>query len=76
MSPIAKLQTTQMSIAQVGNRTTFLGLTNIQVGQFVRNFADGLTGAFTRFGEAIAEGTNGFKAIGTAFLEFAGELLT
>ncbi|QTG12358.1 tape measure protein [Agrobacterium tumefaciens] len=72
---ITKTQTAAGTIANVGRAVNTLGLTSQQTQQLVGSFADGLLGVFDSFAQAVANGENAFKALGTAFLQFAANFL-
>jgi tape measure domain-containing protein len=72
---IAKLQTTAMSIANVGQKVGFLGLNMQQWGELAGSFADGLIGVFDTFAQAVANGENAIEAMGKAFLQFAADFM-
>lgn len=66
---ILALQRTQFELAKLDTR--FL-MTGEQMNEFIANSA---TNAFTKFAEAIANGENAAKALGTAFRQIASDIL-
>jgi tape measure domain-containing protein len=69
---IAKLQTMQLETAKVGQQAQSALLDWKRVGEL---FASGLTNAFDRFAQAVANGEDVGKAAAEAFLQFAADFL-
>lgn len=72
---IAKLQTTGMSLEDNSRKIVAFGLNAQQIGSAVGSFADGMVGILDKMAQAIANGENAFRAMGTAFLQFAADFL-
>lgn len=72
---IAKLQTTGMSIRQVGVSVNWLGLNMQQMQSLGQSFASGFAGVFDKFAMAIANGEDAVGALKDAFLQFAADFL-
>lgn len=72
---IAKLQTTSMSIRNVGTSVNWLGLNMQQVQTLAQSFASGMAGVFDKFAMAIANGEDAVDALKDAFLQFAADFL-
>ncbi|CAN7177358.1 tape measure protein [Rhizobium rhizogenes] len=72
---VAQLKKVQLNTAKVGSQFSILGLNFNQVKELAGSFADGIVGMFDSFAESVANGTNGIKALGQAFLKFAADFL-
>lgn len=72
---VAQLQKVQLHTAKVGQQFSLFGLSLNQTKQLAGSFADGLVGVFDSFAQAIANGEDAMKALGTAFLQFAADFL-
>jgi tape measure domain-containing protein len=72
---IAKLQTTAMSLQNVGNKMGGMGLTMDNWRGVADGFADGLIGTFDALAQAIADGTNAVESWGKAFLQVIASIL-
>lgn len=72
---VAKLQTMSMTLKENSDRIIAFGLNASQISTVVGTFVDGMVGALDKMAEAIANGENAFKAMGTAFLQFAADFL-
>lgn len=72
---IAKLGTTEMSLKDNSDRIIAFGLNAQQVGSTTQSIVDGLVSIFDAFAQAIANGENAVKAMGTAFLQFAANFM-
>ena len=72
---IAKLNTTGMSLKDNSDRMVAFGLTAQQIGSTTQSIVDGLISVFDAFAQAIANGENAVKAMGTAFLQFAANFM-
>lgn len=64
---ISKFQTLKLGAVEW---TTLLGISGQQIAQ---TFASGITSAFDRFAQAIANGSNAFESLKNAFLSFASD---
>lgn len=69
---IAKLNTAGLEAQNLGSTA---GQVNEQWQQVGQMFASGLTNAFMKFAQAVANGEDAFEAAKTAFLQFAADFL-